>query len=219
MFTGLVETVGVLRGLTVHGAAGTVSVTAAFPTPDLAIGDSVAVNGACLTVTAFGNGTIHFHALAETLRRTNLGHAAPGDPLNLERALRLGDRLGGHIVAGHVDGTARVLAIGRAHDDLELRVALDPQLAPEIIMKGSIAINGVSLTISHLDDASFGVSIIPHTWSYTNLHALQPGALVNLETDVLGKYVRRLQDLRDGDSRTSHDSTITMDTLAQAGSL
>ena len=86
-------------------------------------------------------------------------------------------------------------------------------------MKGSIAINGVSLTISHLDDASFGVSIIPHTWSHTNLHALQPGALVNLETDVLGKYVRRLQDLRDGDSRTSHDSTITMDTLAQAGFL
>lgn len=218
MFTGLVETVGILRGLTLHGAAGTVKVNAAFPHSDLVLGDSVAVNGACLTVTRIAGDVLEFHALAETLDRTNLGRLTTGAKLNLERALRLGDRLGGHIVSGHVDATSPVLAIGRAGDDLELRVALKPELAPEIIMKGSVTINGVSLTVSHLDDVSFGVSIIPHTWTHTNLQDLAPGALVNLETDVLGKYVRRTLDLQRAASPRS-ESSITLDTLAQAGFL
>lgn len=216
MFTGLIETVGTLRSLSIQGKAATVTIDAAFPTPGLALGDSVAVNGTCLTVTHFSGTAIQFHALAETLRRTNLGALRPGNPVNLERALRLGDRLGGHLVSGHVDGTARVLAIGKRADDIEIHVELPADLAPFVVMKGSIAINGVSLTVARLTAGDFGVCIIPHTWTHTNLQALRPGDAVNLETDLFGKYILRQQELKNA---APTDSALSMDTLAQAGFL
>ena len=215
MFTGLVETVGTLKSLAIKGKAAGIAVAADFPDGGgLAIGDSVAVNGVCLTVTRLDGGIIEVHALAETLRRTNLGGLKTGQTVNLERALRLGDRLGGHVVSGHVDGAAPVTAIGRNGDDLELQVALAPELAPFLVMKGSIAVNGVSLTVARLDRASFGVCIIPHTWTHTNLCRLKPGDRVNLETDILGKYVLRQRELEDAPSSSS---TVSMDTLANAG--
>ncbi|MBP5638880.1 MAG: riboflavin synthase [Victivallales bacterium] len=214
MFTGLIESVGKLKRLAISGKAGELEIAAAFSDGGLAIGDSVAVNGVCLTVTRFTANTISFHALAETLSRTNLGALKKGREVNLERALRLGDRLGGHIVSGHVDGTAAVQSIGRQGDDLELHIALSEELAPFLVMKGSIAINGVSLTVATLERGSFGVCIIPHTWTHTNLHELKPGDKVNLETDILGKYVLRQHEL---ENETKNSSGVSMDMLANAG--
>ena len=216
MFTGLIESVGTLKRLAVNGKAGELEIAASFPDGEVAVGDSVAVNGVCLTVTRFTSNSISFHALAETLSRTNLGELKMGRKVNLERALKLGDRLGGHIVSGHVDGVAAVQSIGRRGDDLELHVALSEELAPYLVMKGSIAINGVSLTVAALERGSFGVCIIPHTWTHTNLHELKPGDNVNLETDLLGKYVLRQHEL---ENETKNSSGVSMEMLANAGFL
>lgn len=216
MFTGLIETTGTLKHLAVSGKAGELEIAASFADGGLAVGDSVAVNGVCLTVTRFTANTISFHALAETLNRTNLGVLKMGRKVNLERALKLGDRLGGHIVSGHVDGTGEVQSIGKRGDDLELHVSLSDELAPFLVMKGSIAINGVSLTVAALERGSFGVCIIPHTWTHTNLHELKPGDKVNLETDILGKYVLRQREI---ENETKSSGGVSMDMLANAGFL
>lgn len=217
MFTGLVETVGSLKDIAISGGSAELTVTASFPTSGLALGDSVAVNGTCLTVTRFDAQSISFHALAETLSKTNLGSVRRGGKVNLERALRLGDRLGGHVVSGHVDGTGEVVSIGRVQSDMELHISLSPELEPFVVMKGSIAINGVSLTIARLERGSLGVCIIPHTWTHTNLCDLRPGDVVNLETDLFGKYILRQRELRE--SSAGSGSSVTMSTLAEAGFL
>lgn len=213
MFTGLVETTGQLRSISRQGKTAKLAVETTLPQAEIAIGDSVAVNGACLTVEEKpGGGLLVFHALQETLSRTNLGQCRAGAEVNLERALRLGDRLGGHLVSGHIDGTAKVVGIKTGQDDIRLTIALPPLLSPLLIPKGSVAVNGVSLTIADLGDTAFTVCLIPHTWKATNLHRLKPGSLVNLEADMLGKYILRWQQVG---SRTAVD----MDTLRQAGFL
>ena len=212
MFTGLVETTGILAGMTRTGKSAELLVRCSLPVAELVRGESIAVNGVCLTLTGCGKGGLSFHALSETLNRSNLGESV-GRKVNLERALRLGDRLGGHLVSGHIDCRAEVLDIGRVEDDYELRVALPSAVAGQVVMKGSVAVNGVSLTIASLSRSDFTVRIIPHTWAETNLSDLQVGDVVNLETDMLGKFVLRQLELKE----EGNGGGVTMETLFKAG--
>ena len=211
MFTGLVEKVGRLVALDSTGAGATVRVAHdAWETP-LVQGESVAVQGACLTVASVGAGEFVCDVLAETLDRTTLASTPAGAALNLERALRLGDRLGGHMVSGHVDGLGTLAGVRRAGRDRVLRVACAGELLRGIVSKGSIAVDGVSLTVAALDPDAFEVAIIPTTWEQTSLGVRQVGDRVNLETDMLGKYVQRLL------GRTAPGAGICMDDLQRAG--
>ena len=207
MFTGIVEELGrVVRLETVEDSA-RLTVEAPTVTQDLNLGDSVSVNGCCLTVTAVHGSTFTADLMAETLTRTTLGSQAPGDPVNLERALRASDRLGGHIVQGHVDATAEVLDHHRGeHWDL-LRIGLPQEIARYVAVKGSVALDGVSLTVVdvvHASDvtpvpgagASLSVGLIPETLRRTTLGTRRPGERVNLEVDVLAKYAERLLGAR-----------------------
>lgn len=221
MFTGLVESVGKLVGRS--GEHIRVRPARRFESPQF--GESVAVNGCCLTLERdFPDGTLEFFTLAETLDRTNLGRLPIGSPVNLERALRLGDRLGGHLVSGHIDSVAAVLSFTRCADgDFELVVELPELLAPEVVEKGSIAIDGVSLTVVRVEKGSFAVRLIPVTRAETALAGRTPGTLVNLEGDLIGKYVLRQLALRDGGAAGEPErcsgSSISMETLRQAGFL
>ena len=207
MFTGIVEELGrVVRLETVEDSA-RLTVEAPTVTQDVNLGDSVSVNGCCLTVTAVQGSTFTADLMAETLTRTTLGSQAPGDPVNLERALRASDRLGGHIVQGHVDATAEVLDHHRGeHWDL-LRIGLPQEIARYVAVKGSVALDGVSLTVVdvvHASDvtpvpgagASLSVGLIPETLRRTTLGTRRPGERVNLEVDVLAKYAERLLGAR-----------------------
>ncbi|NOY80134.1 MAG: riboflavin synthase [Kiritimatiellaeota bacterium] len=213
MFTGLVEGTGRLTGRRRTGAAGKLRVDTALPLEDVRPGESIAVAGACLTVEQVfpARRVLEFHTLAETLDRTNLGARPIGALLNLERALRLGDRLGGHLVSGHVDAAAPVLDVGQKGDDIVLRIRLPAELAELLIPKGSIAVEGVSLTVARLIDEAFECRIIPHTWEATSLHELRPGDPANLEADMVGKYILRRQAL----SRRS--GGVTAERLSRAG--
>lgn len=196
MFTGLVEAVGRLRARIPSGEAGKLSVETALAT-QLKPGDSVAVNGVCLTVETVDPATrrLGFHTLQQTLAVTNLGRVAIDGLVNLERPLSLGDRLGGHLVLGHVDGTAACLDVRRQQDDWVFTFALPEALRPLAIDKGSIAVDGISLTIAHLATDRFSVHIIPFTWDHTDLQEVTAGTIVNLEMDMIGKYVLRSASL------------------------
>jgi len=207
MFTGIVEELGrVVRLETIEDSA-RLTVEAPTVTQDVNLGDSVSVNGCCLTVTAVHGSTFTADLMAETLTRTTLGSQAPGDPVNLERALRASDRLGGHIVQGHVDATAEVLDHHRGeHWDL-LRIGLPQEIARYVAVKGSVALDGVSLTVVDVVDASdvapvpgagasLSVGLIPETLRRTTLGSRRPGERVNLEVDVLAKYAERLLGAR-----------------------
>jgi riboflavin synthase len=203
MFTGIVEGQGEVVDLALApGDAGARLQVRAPWLDGLRVGDSVAVNGCCLTVTALDPEGFTADVMVESLRRTALGRLGPGDSLNLERPLQLGDRLGGHLVQGHVDGLGRVLErrkagegpLGEASD--ELRLGLDPELARYVVAKGSITINGVSLTVVEAGPDWLSVALIPHTMAVTNLGALGQGDEVHLEVDVLAKYVERLLEPR-----------------------
>jgi len=155
------------------------------------LGDSVAVNGGCLTVTSIRDGRLSFEAVRETMERTSLGDLKVGSRVNLERAMRAGDRLDGHIVQGHVDGVGTVRQMVREGNDVRLQIDCDPELADCVVEKGSIAVDGVSLTVAALSPSGFEVALIPHTLEVTTLCDRQPHDRVNLEADVLGKYVKR----------------------------
>ncbi|WP_019137141.1 riboflavin synthase [Cellulomonas massiliensis] len=194
MFTGIVEEVGVVVALDrVEGQDARLRVRGPLVTSDARLGDSIAVSGVCLTVADLpGDGELVADVMPETLRRTALGDLRAGDRVNLERALAVGGRYGGHVVQGHVDGVGTIVRRepGPRWDDVE--IALDPALARYVAEKGSITVAGVSLTVTHVADDSFGVSLIPTTLAATTLGALAPGARVNLEVDVLAKYTERL---------------------------
>jgi riboflavin synthase len=192
MFTGLVREVGEVVWLRRSGQAVQLLIKGPRTASRVRIGESVAVNGCCLTVTAQRDNQCMFDLLEESLERTNFGSLKPGTPVNLERALRVEGRLGGHFVQGHVDGTAKVLAIEEKGPDVRLEIALPPEFARYVAYKGSVAINGVSLTVAEVGATSFSVWIIPHTLDNTNLGDLEVGDLVNLEFDILAKYVERL---------------------------
>ena len=197
MFTGLVREIGEVGWLRRTDQAVQLMVNAPRTASRVARGDSVAVNGCCLTVATHRDKQLMFDLLEESLGRTNLGRVKPGDPVNLERALRVDGRLGGHFVQGHVDCTAEVLSVTEKGPDVRLEIALAGEFARYAAFKGSIAVNGVSLTIAELAAGSFTVWIIPHTLDATNLGDLQDGDIVNLEFDVLAKYVERLISTRE----------------------
>jgi riboflavin synthase len=191
VFTGIIETVGRVATIEEQGEKSRLAIDAPAVTDALPIGASIAVNGTCLTVVAVSGGEIVFEAVRETLDRSSLGDLRSGSRVNLERAMRADARLDGHIVQGHVDGTGRVRAIDRQGDDVRFAVDCDPEFAALLVPKGSIAIDGVSLTLVQVEDAGFDVALIPHTLIATNLADRKPGDRVNLEADVLGKYVQK----------------------------
>jgi riboflavin synthase len=187
MFTGLVQQLGTLTSL----EGGRLAVTATLA-GELSVGDSVAVNGACLTATSVIPGAFTADVMEETLRRTALGALRPGDPVNLELPLRAADRLGGHFVQGHVDGVGTVAAVHDEGFSRLVEIEAEAGLMRYVVEKGSIAVDGVSLTVASLAEGTFGVSLIPETLERTTLGRASPGDSVNLEVDVLAKYVERL---------------------------
>ena len=188
MFTGIVEEVGYVA----HVSPNSLSVEASTVMPGLKLGDSIAINGACLTVVECGPSRFAVDLAPETMRRTALGSLENGGPVNLERALAAGDRMGGHIVQGHVDGTGRVTSIRNEEDCIILRTRAPKRLLPYIVEKGFVAIDGISLTVVKKGSSSFTLSVIPYTLRNTNLHRIRVGDRVNLETDILAKYVESL---------------------------
>ncbi len=191
MFTGLVEALGTVRALIPEGAGRRLVIAAPSLAADLTLGESVAINGACLTVVAFDPETCCFEVGPETLRRTNLGVLQPGDRVNLERSLRLSDRLGGHLVQGHVDGVGSLERREADGDWVMVWFRCPPHLLAQMVSKGSVAVDGVSLTVVDVTDQAFSVALIPHTLTVTTLGLRQPGDAVNLETDLLAKYVHK----------------------------
>jgi riboflavin synthase len=191
MFTGLIEALGVVREATPTGAGRDLLIETPAMAAELSLGESVAVNGCCLTVVARDSQTCRFQAGPETLGRTNLGDLRPGNPVNLERSLRVGDRLGGHIVQGHIDGVGRIDRLLSDGDWVLFWFTCQPELAAQMVSKGSVAVDGVSLTLVDVDESRFSVALIPHTLAHTTLGSKKPGDPVNLETDLLAKYVHK----------------------------
>jgi len=216
MFTGLIEDVGSVRRLERTGGAARLTVATKLPLESIALGDSVAVNGTCLTVVAKGGDELTFDTSPETLARTTLGALGNGASVNLERALRLGDRLGGHIVTGHVDFIAVVSERREAAGNIMFGFSIPGQFARYLVAKGSIAIDGISLTVNAVSDRGFSVNIIPHTAAMTTLNGLKPGGKVNIETDILGKYVERLLVFGNAGRQ---EGGVTLELLAKSGFL
>jgi riboflavin synthase len=201
VFTGLVSSTAKVVARRASQEGGILSVERPAACADAGLGESIAVSGVCLTVVPpLDSMVLTFDVSPETLARTTLGGLEAGARVNLERALLPTDRLGGHVVAGHVDGTAEVLSVDRAGDSWTFRFALPAALARYAVEKGSIAVDGISLTVASLRDGSFDVAVIPHTFARTTLGDRRPGDRVNLEVDLLGKYVERLLAARLGDA-------------------
>ncbi len=216
MFTGLIEDVGTVRRLERQGMAGRITVATRLPLESIALGDSVAVNGACLTVVAKSGNELTFDASPETLTRTTLGTLGIGTSVNLERALCLGDRLGGHIVTGHVDFIATVSERNDIAGNRIFTFRIPDAFSRYLVAKGSVTIDGISLTVNTVSDNGFSVNIIPHTGLMTTLSGINPGAQVNIETDILGKYIERL--LSRG-SIPREEGGLTLELLAKSGFL
>ncbi|MBD3306782.1 riboflavin synthase [candidate division KSB3 bacterium] len=210
MFTGIIEEVGAVRSLRGQGSQAHLMIEARRVVEDLAIGDSIAVNGACLTVTQVMPTAFAADVSRETLRVTNLGTLQARSGVNLERALRLADRLGGHLVQGHIDDTAAITGIQRDGDTLLLTVAMPETLRRYIVPKGSIAIDGVSLTVNACEASHFTCTIIPHTVNQTTLRFRKVGDRVNLESDILGRYVEQLLHSPPGTARTQRGIDYAM---------
>ena len=201
MFTGIVEELGRVRAVHPHDGGARLEIDASAVLADAVIGASIAVNGCCLTVVELGDGWWAGDAVTETLMRTSLGALAAGDPVNLERPVRLEDRLGGHIVQGHVDGVGELVERAPLPDgSTRMQFRMADSLLRYIVEKGSITVDGISLTVAALHDDGFDVAVIPHTLAVTTLGPLQPGDPINLEVDVLAKYVERLLNERAGTS-------------------
>lgn len=192
MFTGIINGQGKILAIEPQGHETRFTIGALYDLADIVGGESIAVNGTCLTVETFGTRRFSAYASAETLQRTTLGGLKTGDLVNLERALALGDRLGGHIVAGHVDCVARVLSVRQEGESRRIRLGFPQRFGQEVIEKGSVALDGVSLTVNDCGPDFLEVNVIPETWRVTTVAAWKPGATVNMETDVIGKYVRRM---------------------------
>jgi riboflavin synthase len=195
VFTGLIADLGTLTALELGGGGATLTVSTRLA-GDLQEGDSIAVNGVCLTATEVGPSSFKADAVAETLERSSLGVLAPGAHVNLELPLRAEDRLGGHVVQGHIDGTGIVTATREEGFARVLEIETEPRLARYLVEKGSVALDGVSLTISALHEQGFAVSLIPETLERTNLGAVEEGARLNIEVDILAKHVERLMEAR-----------------------
>lgn len=213
MFTGIVEELGIIRDVRRGAHSAVLSIAARTVLEDLKIGDSVAVNGVCLTVTSLDDGGFTADVMPETLRRSSLGALGPGGRVDLERAMSAGGRFGGHIVSGHIDGTGRIAAVRPEGNAVWYTVEAAPEQLRCIVEKGSITIDGISLTVASVEMDRFSVSLIPHTARCTVLGYKHPGDTVNLETDIIGKYVEKL--LRPAPETKQRG--ITLEFLAENG--
>ncbi len=192
MFTGIIEETGTVRHVSLSGNSGRIQIGAELVLSGTRPGDSIAVNGVCLTVTTMDTKSFTADVMAETLRRSNLGQLKAGDLVNLERAMPANGRFGGHMVSGHIDGTGTIAALEQEGNATWVYVRTSPDILALIVEKGSIAIDGISLTVAKVGDRDFAVSVIPHTSSHTTLLKKRSGDVVNLENDIVGKYVERL---------------------------
>ncbi len=193
MFTGIVEELGTVRRVTPNATGALLEIGASTVLEDIRVGDSISLNGCCLTVVAIHAESYAVDVVEESLRVTSLGGLQTGDRVNLERSVRLADRLGGHLVQGHVDGIATLVAReGLSDGSLQLRFAALPEVLRYVVYKGAIAVDGISLTVAGVDEASFSIAVIPHTQEVTTLGFRQPGHRVNVETDVIARYVEKL---------------------------
>jgi riboflavin synthase len=202
MFTGLVETTGTILHLKRADRDLHLTVRASLEPPSLKIGESIAVDGVCLTVTSLQGDAFTVDVSEETVSRSTLGQRRQGDEVNLERALRLGDRLGGHLVNGHVDGTGRVAARQRRAESLAFTFEIPPELSRYLIEKGSVAVNGVSLTVNRSEGRQFEVNVVPHTARASTMGKLKVGDVANVEVDLIGKYVEKFLLQRHGSQST-----------------
>ena len=215
MFTGIVEETGTLRSLSRGSKSCVIHVQCSTVLEDTRIGDSIAVNGICLTVTSVESGGFTADVMNETLSRSSLAQTRPGDPVNLERAMAANGRFGGHIVSGHIDGTGIIREIRDDDNAVWYTVEAPSEILRYVVEKGSIAIDGISLTVARVDDRSFQVSVIPHTRAVTALSSRRAGSPVNLENDIVGKYVEKL--MQPAPSESGPASGITMECLAHHG--
>lgn len=214
MFTGIVEELGRIERVPTPGRAGQLVVSARHVLEGTHVGDSIAVNGVCLTATSISPTGFSADVMPQTLAHSNLGALRAGSPVNLERAMAAGGRFGGHIVSGHIDGTGKVRRVRRDQNAVRFVVEAPANILALVVERGSIAIDGISLTVAELAADAFEVSIIPHTIEQTTLSARKPGDRVNLENDVVGKYVQRLLHNR----RTTSDHSVTNSGVAPASS-
>ena len=211
MFTGIVQSIGIVSAFQRRSGGARLVVETGLPEELLRIGDSIAVDGCCQTIVQAEGTVCTFDCLEETLRRSVFGEYVPGRPVNIEPALAVGDRLGGHIVQGHVDCERPVVELRERQGDRHLTIRRPPREEFPVVEKGSVAINGVSLTVAELTQESFSVCIIPQTWEHTALHALKCGSRVNLEADLIGKYVAQFLQ------NEPRKSSVTMESLTGAG--
>lgn len=211
MFTGIIEEVGHVS----HIGGGSLVIDCQKVLEDVHLGDSIAVNGVCLTVTQFDRSSFTADVMPETVRRTSLAELKKGSPVNLERALTLASRLGGHIVSGHIDGTGEIVKFADEGNAILMTISAGSDLLRYIVEKGSVALDGISLTVASVTDSDFTVSLIPHTREVTNLGSKKQGSPINIETDVLGKYVEKMLQ---GQREPQHpQSTLTLDFLRENG--
>jgi riboflavin synthase len=215
MFTGLIEDVGKVLGLDRAGAGARLHVSSVLPQNEITLGDSIAINGVCLTVVEKSSGRFSFDVSPETLERTLCKALKPGTFVNLERALRFGDRLGGHLVSGHVDCIAVIRERREVSGNYLFSFQLPPRSARYLIEKGSVAIDGISLTVNTVSEDGFTINIIPHTAEHTTLRFRGPGDQVNIETDLIGKYVERLLSGKE----TGGEKGVSLELLAKSGFL
>ncbi len=213
MFTGIIESIGKVSSVAKRGKVYVLTIGSSLDLTDTRVGDSVAVDGVCLTVVGISGGSFSAEATPETLSRSTLKNAAKGISVNLERALRLTDRLGGHLVQGHVEGIGAVRRVTRSEDSLIIEIDTDSSIAQYIIDKGSVAVDGISLTVNSLTGAGFTVNIIGHTEQETTLGQKKPGSEVNIETDIVGRYIERLLAVQ----KSQGSEGLTMTKLAQEG--
>ena len=220
MFTGIIEEMGKVAGLSVKEPSGEIKIAARKVLEGTKIGDSIAVNGVCLTVTKLGVDFFCADIMAETFRRSSLKQLQNGNYVNLERAMAADGRFGGHIVSGHIDGVGEIVSQSKEGNAVWVKIKTPPEILRLIVLKGSICIDGISLTVAKLENNNFSVSIIPHTGGETTLLGKKPGELVNLENDVVGKYVERLLGGQLGtavETSSKSESGITMDFLVEHG--
>ncbi len=215
MFTGIIEELGTVLDIGTAGKSGSISIKASRVLENTRIGDSIAVNGTCLTVTGISSDSFMADVMPETLKRTSLSIVRRGDKVNLERAMAADGRFGGHIVSGHIDGTGTIREYKNDGNAVWVTIGADPSILKGIVMKGSIAIDGISLTVAYVDDTCFKVSIIPHTGEETTLLKKKAGDPVNLETDIIGKYVEKLLAPYVSPAKDDSSGGITMEMLEE----
>ncbi len=217
MFTGIIEEIGSVKSTNMVKGSGELKIGARQILDDAKLGDSIAVNGVCLTITRINGGELSFDVSAETLRRSNLGGLKRGDRINLERALAVGDRFGGHMVSGHIDGTGTLLAKKDEGNAVIFTCKAPPEILHYLIEKGSVAIDGISLTVTGLSNESFTVAVIPHSLRQTTLGNNKIGAIVNLENDLVAKYIEKLARPRPAENDPAQSGGLSLNLLRQHG--